>query len=269
VAVVLSCAIALSLAVLLLWNPGEMRAPNKKEPSTRAERRPGTGSANLRSATSGELAANEKWVGGIKRPITDVAEKQGMDGSDLTSGKQEKSVDPLDYGQTPPVAEDANVHVRSAVEAIRNKSNPERLSVLLHGAPFDLEAYRTDPESYLNVVEPGRVFAPAQPGPDVPRISRIGPYFQKINQNEEVELAVQAVPQTPVTFTSMDLGRFVANSLTTITVEADNEGIARAVFTAPPGTASDTNILAASPVTSGQVKFVVNTRLPNAVDDQQ
>jgi len=64
----------------------------------------------------------------------------------------------------------------------------------------------------------------------------------------------------PVTFTSFDCGAF-SNLLTSITVTADTDGVATATFLATPGTLNETNILAASPLCSGQVNFSV-TILP-------
>jgi len=72
---------------------------------------------------------------------------------------------------------------------------------------------------------------------------------------------VRATPGAPVTFTSFDLGQF-ENQLTSITVRADDKGIATARFIGSPGTINDVNILVASPVNSGQAKFAVNVVLP-------
>ena len=69
--------------------------------------------------------------------------------------------------------------------------------------------------------------------------------------------------EMPVTFTSFDLGVFDKSQLTTVTVQADGRGVAEAVFTAPPGTVDDVRIMAASPVTTGQVRFVVNVQWPD------
>jgi len=88
-------------------------------------------------------------------------------------------------------------------------------------------------------------------------------YRLPVVQGEAVRLAVQAVPESPVTFTSFDLGQF-SNQLTTITVLADENGVASTEFLATPGTINDVNILAASPMASGQVKFVVNVSLPSS-----
>ena len=85
-----------------------------------------------------------------------------------------------------------------------------------------------------------------------------------IEQGQTVTLRAVAVPGAPVTFTSFDLGAF-ENQLTSITVRADAEGLARAQFTGTPGTVQDVRILAASPMTSGQLHYTVRVRLPRKV----
>jgi len=133
--------------------------------------------------------------------------------------------------------------------------------VLIQPKPFDREAFEKDPEAYLNTVEPGRVFQPAQPGPNVKRLAALSPRLQHVVQGESVYLEVGGVPGMPVTFTSFDMGVF-DNELNSTTVRADDRGRARVKFASTPGTINDINILAASPVTSGQVKYIVNVRLP-------
>jgi hypothetical protein len=86
-------------------------------------------------------------------------------------------------------------------------------------------------------------------------------------QGEVALLQVKSIPNMPVTFTSFDLGRFQESQLTTVTVESDDNGIAKASLESPKGTAGDINVLVASPVVTGQVKFLVNVSLPQAVLD--
>lgn len=219
-------------------------------------------------ATRGNLKQGEEWVGGIKRPKSDLVPVVNV----VEPAKSHKKPDDsgYDYGTTPPVKPDANPQVASVYRRIVNrKADPlaygRAVSVMARPEPFDAKRYKSDQayhDTYLNSPEPGRVYAPAQPGHDVPRLQRVGPYYQEMVQGQTVTLSVHGVPGYPVTFTSFDLGRF-SNQLTTITVEADTSGVAKAQFTAPPGTIADANIMAASPVTSGQVAFIVNSKLPN------
>ncbi|WP_436717709.1 hypothetical protein U8335_13590 [Roseiconus lacunae] len=60
----------------------------------------------------------------------------------------------------------------------------------------------------------------------------------------------------PATFTSFDLGTF-GNGLSTISVEANEEGVASANFVASGGVGTLVNLLAASPVAAERVEFRV------------
>lgn len=161
-----------------------------------------------------------------------------------------------DFGRPQPIPADANPHVRSVAEALRTGEHPERVSPLVMPEPFDEEAFFQDPQAYLNVVEPGRVWQTAQPGPDVPRLRAQGSAGHRIEFGQSVPLRIQAAPGAPVTFTSFDAGSF-ENRLTSITVQADERGVAQATFTASSGTLSRVRILAASPMAAGQVEFLV------------
>jgi len=159
-------------------------------------------------------------------------------------------------GLAPLIAGETNEQTKAVAEALRNKTNPERVSVAVVPKPFDLEAYKKNPTPYLKAVEPSRVYQAAQPGPKVPQLFPVGEAYHTIKQGESALLKVQALPGAPVTFTSFDMGAF-ENHLATITVQADDSGVAQAKLTGTPGTFNNVNILAASPLTSGQVKFTV------------
>jgi hypothetical protein len=193
-------------------------------------------------------------VGGVKRPASDLAKNEPSD--------TEKKSEERGYGVAPSVPEDLNPQVRSVAEAIRTKSHPERVSVMMKPSAFDAKAYGADPTAYLNIVEPGRVFQTAQPGKGVKRIAPLSPYFQRVAQGQSIALKVKAPAGAPVTFTSFDMGEF-ANRLTSITVAADNKGVAQTQFFGTPGTIANVNILAGSPVAAGQVKFVAHVVLPD------
>lgn len=173
------------------------------------------------------------------------------------SGSKQTMDNPNDYGITQPVRADLNPQVASVSEALRGKKNPERLSPLIQPKPFDPEAYKKDSAAYLNVVEPGRCFQSKNPGKDVPKIQSLSPQFQQVAQGQSVSLRVQAQAKFPVTFTSFDMGKF-QNELTSITVEANESGIAETKFYGAAGTIEEVKILASSPMTSGQIQFLVN-----------
>jgi hypothetical protein len=168
--------------------------------------------------------------------------------------------DPFDYGTTTGVRPDANPQAASVGQALHDRNHPERLSPIIAPQPFDRAAYHADPAAYLNVVEPGRVFQVAQPGPDVLRIQAVGPTLATIDQGGTVPLRVHALAGMPVTFTSFDLGRFAENQLTSISVAADDQGIAHVTFVGDSGTINEVNILAACPLTAGQVTYHINVR---------
>lgn len=199
-------------------------------------------------------------VGGVRRPATDVRLRGG---SGTAKGGQtaEPEAEFSNVGRTPAIPTDANPMVASVAEAFKTGKHPERLTSMISPEAFDKAAFEADPEAYLNVVEPGRVWQPAQPGPNVSRLQAVSPRYLEMVQGETVSLKTKAIPGAPVTFTSFDLGAF-QNRLTSITVQADDTGTATARFTGTPGTYNDVNIVAASPLTSGQAKFVVNILLP-------
>lgn len=201
------------------------------------------------------------WVrmGGVARPATDVR-----------SERVQTSKEPLlkREGGFPKVALDANPQVAQVVDAIRSGKHPERISSMVVSKSFDPEAFAKDAENYsreyASIVEPGRVFTPAQPGDSIPVLRVEGNRHHRVVQGESVRLAANATPFAPVTFTSNRLGQF-ENLLTSITVVADKEGKAVAVFTATSGTKNNVNVLAASPALSEQIRFTVSVEIPDGV----
>lgn len=201
-----------------------------------------------------------RWVGGVLRPITDIQERKPLELPKIGAEAIGKRM-----GRSPVLEPDTNPNTRSVAEALQNPSQyPERLNPLFPAKDFDPDAFRADPESYLSVVEPGRIWQSLPRGDGVKSIKRRSPLYQNVIQGETVSLRVQAAPASPVTFHSFDLGHFT-NSLTTISVQADGDGIASVDFTASTGTFGELNILASSPQNSGQANFVVNVSLPALV----
>lgn len=168
--------------------------------------------------------------------------------------------DPAKTWVTQPVKADANPQAACVAAALKSGTNPERLSMMIQPKPFSAAAYAKDATGYLNVVEPGRCFQTAQPGPDVPQLVPVGATAANIRANESVNLSVRTKPGFPASFTSSDLGSF-QNSLNAITVVADDGGVATAVFTATPGVSHIVHIMAGSPVASGQVNFQVDVQV--------
>jgi hypothetical protein len=159
-------------------------------------------------------------------------------------------------GTIMPFRGDSNPMTQSIAEAIDTETHPERLTPMIGPEPFDVARYQANEQTYLNTVEPGRVWQVAQPGENVPRIVSASAPTHYIAPGETVVLRLNVPAGMPATFTSFDLGAF-ENLLTTITVKADAKGVAQAAFTASSGTIGTVNILAASPVTSGQMRYIV------------
>jgi hypothetical protein len=135
--------------------------------------------------------------------------------------------------------------------------------------PFDADAYRADPSAYLERIEPARIWQVADEGPGIrPLTTADGATAVglPLDQGASLTLTVQTEAGWPVSFLSLDMGAF-GNGLTAQTVQADANGFARAVFTATPGTVADVRVIAASPVTSGQVDFRIT--IPVAARDPQ
>lgn len=222
--------------------------------------------------TDGEIApgSGDVVAGGVERPGSDIAL------SDTHSEPDLDGEDPFSYGITEPVKADANEQVAAAYEALKTGKYPERLSVAMaseSARSFDPEKF--DPASdqydedyhqaYMRSPEPGRVWFPAQPAEGVSRIQPLMPRYVEVSQGEDITLRVSGVPGQPVTFTSFDLGRF-ENQLTTMTVVANEQGVAEANFQGPPGTIDDVAIMAASPVMSGQVRLTVHIKMPETAE---
>jgi hypothetical protein len=159
-------------------------------------------------------------------------------------------------GTAPSVRPENSANAASIVVAAQTGRHPERMSLLIAPKPFDRAAFAADPQAYLDVIEPGRVFQSAEPGPSVPVLDVVGTGSRQIAVGGSCELAVKTAPLAPVTYTTMDLGTF-QNGLTTITVRADAEGVAKAVYAASGGVIADVSILVGSPLASGQVQFHV------------
>lgn len=156
----------------------------------------------------------------------------------------------------PTVRPDANANVASVAEAARTNKFPERLSPMIAPKSFDLAAFSANPQAYLDIVEPGRVFQTAAPGINVPVLRSKGTASYEIPVGGSCTLSVISAPHAPTTFVTLDLGTF-PNSLTAITVQANAEGEASTVYTASGGVIADVQVMAGSPLASGQVKFHV------------
>lgn len=207
-------------------------------------------------------------VGDIERPARDIAF-----GASASKQRQTKKSPLPDPGRAPFLKGNENSQVAGLMQEVtqaegaapqdivKNRELRAAKSSLFLPEPFDAKKYAENPEAYLNQIRPGRVFQPAQPGPDVTRLTALSKPFVKVLQSESVQLRVKADPGAPVAFHTSQTGNF-ENLLKSITVAANDEGIASATFTLGPGTLGLVDVLAASPVHSDQVRFTFKVELP-------
>jgi hypothetical protein len=150
-----------------------------------------------------------------------------------------------------------NANTRCVAEAKKDGKHPERLSALFMPEDFNKAKFEADPQAYLDIVEPGRVWQTADPGPNVIRLNTKGTWVLSVAAGGKVDLTVTGVPLAPVTFTAFDGGIF-DNQLNSMSVRADAKGEAQVTFIAIPGTSGDVKILAGSPLASDQAEFTVS-----------
>ena len=126
---------------------------------------------------------------------------------------------------------------------------------------FSLASYDSNKKAYLKQVVPDRAFQYARGGLDVRTIQAASSTSGSLQPSDTMDMSVRAVPGAPVTFTSVGLGAF-QNGRSSITVEADGQGVARVRFEATKGTEGKVPIYAASPMTKGQVLFRLSVEPP-------
>lgn len=159
---------------------------------------------------------------------------------------------------------DSNPNVVSVVEAQRSGDHPERLTLAIDPAPFDAAAFAQNPQVYLNITEPARVYQTAPAGPDaVPLVATVD-HTIRISANGSTPLTVIGKPNAPISFAVLD-GGSMPNGLSSITVLADAEGKATTTYTATPGTVDEVQILVGSPMTVGTLTLVVHVQDPAAI----
>ena len=168
---------------------------------------------------------------------------------------------PNGYGKLPAIPVSGNPAAEMIVETMRTGEHPERVSVLFAPPAFDLSAYQRDPALYLAESVPGRVFQVAQPGEQTPVLKRLSPMLHEVAQGDAITLRVRATPGMPVNWNTFDCGAF-DNGLTAISVAADERGVATVAWRSTTGVIDGVEILAASPVMSGQLRFSIKVGIP-------
>lgn len=215
-----------------------------RKPSTRALPQP-----SVDSAPAGDSSPVPRWP---SPRGADPAPAPAVPSATLAPGAS-----PPPIGAATEVAARRPPADNKAAEAIR--ARPERFAALASPTAFDPAVFAKDPDTYCAQVIPGRIWQVAQPGKDVPQLSTVGEASFQTTHGGTVTLSVKAAPGAPVTYHSCDLGGF-PNGATTITVRADDQGIASIPWIATPGTTGACHILAACPLTSGQVELFIDVQ---------
>jgi chitodextrinase len=134
-------------------------------------------------------------------------------------------------------------------------------SLLVSADAFDASEFANNAtyrDSYLQKVEPGRVWGSSAGGSGIPIIAAVGSRSLTVAGNGQVSLQVVSAELSPVTFVCTGEGNFTTNGDNCITVRADAQGQATVTFTAPAS--GRVSVLAASPQSSGQVRFSVKVQ---------
>lgn len=243
-------ALAVCIGGIVIYNTRPQEKPEVAQAESNAEK-PEEAPGKVK------LAPGRAMIGGIERPASDVRFAKDREQVERKPPRKRQ-------GYSPSVDPESNEQTQLVAEALKSREKPERFSSFVVKRGFDAEKFRAEPAKYAaeyaSVVEPGRVFAPAQPGDGVSVLRAESSRFHRVKQGEALRLSVEAVPNAPVTFASQDLGQF-ENQLSSVTVVANEQGIASATYTASGGTIDEVQILAASPVTTGQVAFTVSVKV--------
>ena len=208
-------------------------------------------------------------VGEVDRPLRDIDFESRVPKDDGVKSVAEMLPPGPQPGQAPRLTGNENPQVAGMVAEMRGQREGEQESsdrrvVTSWEEPeaFDRVAYEAGPEKYLNKIRPARVFDPAQPGEDVTPLEPISNGFHSILQGEQVVLQVKAEAGVPVAFYTPQTGWFAENQLSSVTVKADEDGVATATFQTGGGSMGIVDVLAASPVHSRQLQFRVKVDLP-------
>ena len=206
-----------------------------------------------------------KMVGGVVRPEADLMLSRFSKGSGSLGTSQreprraEKIVFSNDTAIDPyltPLERGKNPQMDSVLDALETGEHRERLSPMTSADKFDLEAWKTDPQTYLAIAQPGRIYDTLQPSETVAPLKAITNGYTTAIAGEAVRLSVRTQPDAPATFTNFSAGVF-SSGLNTITVQANKVGLAQAEFLTYGG-GDKSEIVVGSPLASGTVRFIVD-----------
>ena len=158
-----------------------------------------------------------------------------------------------------PAAEATNLPTR--VVTVEEIARVKHASAVAHPHDhpnFHRAAYLADPASYLSKVAGSRVYEVANPAADVASLTPAGPTGFSAPTNGEVTLAAKTEPGCPTTFVTFGLGEFPASGLQSVTVAADDQGVASTQFRIISGTVGNCLVLAGSPVCANTIQFMIS-----------
>ncbi|MEN9840330.1 MAG: hypothetical protein RL376_130 [Verrucomicrobiota bacterium] len=199
---------------------------------------------------------------------------QGVDQSwqaPAPTAKETPSVPEVNYGVTPRSTEKSLGNPQGQANLLAHQSphkNASQISPQVQGAAFDAERWRSDPAyvaAYCAISEPSRAYA-SHTDPQAPSLARVSHPAPEVHHGERIELKVKTISGYPVSWFSPNLGRFAESGLTSCTTLADADGFATVTFEGVPGTIGGTEVTAASPGSSGLVKFFVETRQAQSIE---
>ena len=183
--------------------------------------------------------------------------------SDSVEGLVYNPNKPLAYNNHPYMVhkDSSDPRVQSVVKAIQSGSFPERIDHKVQPKPFDVDAFRKNPQAYIDIVEPGRAFQVTF-DPKAPKLNAIGKSWHQIQVGKTMSIAVQATPGAPVSWLSPAGGIFTESRLNAMTTIADAKGVARVTWYATPGTINQAVVVVGSPLLQHQVHFNFNVVEP-------
>ena len=196
-------------------------------------------------------------VGGVKRPKRDLFRSQ----HDPIAIRSKYLASLPEVGLAPTVSKTDSPAAAKLLEESSVLGKHLYKSTFSKAEPFDQEAYLASPEKYLVLTRPGRIRQSLPSGKGiVPLQTGSGQYFEVL-QGESTFLIAKAEPGMPVTFHTQQLGEF-ENRLKTISVAANKDGLAKVQYKAVSGVIGQVHVVAASPVHSGRLTYVVDVQPP-------
>jgi|GEM_PF-3325755 len=147
------------------------------------------------------------------------------------------------------------------VEVTLSVHSPYPHTIIARPDPFDAPRWASDipyRTTYLASIIPGRVWLSADPGATIPILTALSEPVLGATPNQNVTIRLQGAPGAPISLTCLGSGYFPINNRNAITVLSDATGVAAIEFRTQ--NAGDAPLLAASPMASGRIRFLLEVR---------